>query len=144
MANEQLIKEISLFFFFSLLDEEKAFSAAQKTWFSYQDLRKKHPQIKESVLVIKAASVVWRQLSSKFQKGRPYLTKDAGWQWPSDLNMGPWMEFQKRSSSDELMTTIWCYIIGYSEPDVAAGLGLSEGTLRFRLGRAIRKIGELA
>jgi len=143
MTNEQLIKEICLFFFFSLLDEEKAFDAAQRAWFQYQDLRKKLPGTKESVLVIQATGRVWNELNPKLQRGRPYLTKDAGWAWPAQLNMGPWMEFQKRSTADELMTTIWCYIMGYSESDVATGLGLSEGTLRFRLSHSIKKIGAL-
>lgn len=143
MQNEQLIKEISLFFFFSLLDEEKAFEAAQKTWTVFQDYKKKYSKEKDAVLIVQATKEVWDHLNPKLQKGRPYLTKSSGWTWPNQLNMGPWMEFQKHSTTDELLSTIWCYIMGYSESDVATGLGLSEGTLRFRLGHSVKKVGAL-
>jgi len=62
---------------------------------------------------------------------------------PEGLDLGPWREFQKSSSEDELLSVIWSKILKIDDDDISEGLGITQGTIRYRLGRALRKLGSM-
>jgi len=86
----------------------------------------------------------WEKYSGRFVRGRPNYSLEAGWLLPEGLDLGPWKEFQKQAQEDELLCLIWSKILKIADEDISMGLGVSVGTLRYRVGRALRKLGTLS
>jgi hypothetical protein len=139
--DELAIRDIALFFFFCLLDEEKAYGFSAQAADEYHELKRRFPTEKTQVLVVKSTHRVWKKQEKKFEKGRPQITQQMGWTWPSDLNFGPWMEFQKNSVTDEFIISVWSFFLKYSDQEIASGLEMTNGTVRYRLGHALKKLG---
>jgi hypothetical protein len=76
-------------------------------------------------------------------RGRPNTSVESGWLIPEGIDLGPWREFQKNASEDELLTVIWSKILKFSDLEISEGLGITQGTIRYRLGRALRKLGSM-
>jgi hypothetical protein len=141
---ETEVKSIALFFFFAFLDDRRALEASTQAISICTDKKKKNPQFNSQVLTVMATFAVWTKHHLKLNRGNPNISSEAGWSIPEDLELGPWREFQKQATQDELLAVIWSKILGFSEKDIAQGLGISEGTVRYRLGRALRKLGSMA
>ncbi len=135
------IRALALFFFFALLDDRKAIECSVQSMMICQDRKKRNPNIKNSVAVIYATSKIWDQIHLKFQRGLPKCSMESGWIVPADLDLGSWREFQKNATNDELQSVIWSKILNYSDQDISESLGLTVGTVRYRLARAYRKLG---
>lgn len=139
--DELAIRDIALFFFFCLLDEEKARDLSFRAVDEYYELKRKNISDKLPTLVVRATLKIWNKYHSKFEKGRPQITKQMGWSWPHDINFGPWMEYQKNAIPDEFIVCIWSFFLKYSDQDIADGLQLTTGTVRYRLGHSLKKMG---
>lgn len=135
------IKSIALFFYFALLDDVKAIEAANKAMSILKEKKKRNPNTRTEVLVVSATHAIWESIHKKIYRGRPNTTGESGWIIPQELDLGPWREFQKNASTDELLVVIWTKILNYSDDIVSEGLGLSTGTVRYRCARAFRKLG---
>jgi len=136
-------KSIALFFFFALMDEQRAIEATSKAIQNYRGRMAKHPEKKSAVTLVAATADVWRIEGSRVVRGRQNFAFGAGWSLPEGLDLGPWKEFQKTAQEDEFLALIWSQILKISDEDLATGLGISIGTLRYRLGKALRKLGAL-
>lgn len=141
---EKDIKAIALFFYFGFLDDKKAIEAAAQALNICADRLKLNPQADRHRLVVSATQEIWDRYQQKLVRGRPQLSPDSGWLVPEGVDMGPWKEFQKNSTQDELLTVIWSQILGFSDAEISVALGITEGTVRYRLGRALRKLGTIA
>lgn len=141
---EHEVKSIALFFFFAFLDDRRALEAATQAIAVFSEKQKKKPVPENAVLIVRATYAIWSKHHMKVARGNPNISTESGWALPTDLDLGPWREFQKQSTQDELLVVIWSKILGISEQDIALGLGVSEGTVRYRLGRALRKLGSMA
>jgi len=102
---------------------------------------KKSPDIRPAVLIVSSTKIVWEKYQGRIKRGRPNTSFESGWLIPENVDFGPWREFQKLSSEDELLTTIWSKILRFKDEEISEGLGITQGTIRFRLGRALRKLG---
>ena len=140
---ESEIKLMSLFFFFTLLDEEAALLASTKATDLFFRKMKSSPQMKKSVALVFVTKQVWNKINGNGLRGQPHFSESSGWRWPEGLDLSPWKEFQKSASEDELLALVWCHILKISESDIAEALILSEGTLRYRVGRSLRKLGSM-
>lgn len=142
--SEHEIRLVGLFFFFTLLDDMKAVEAASQASDLYQLKIKRKQSTSGNVLLIQVIDEVWHKMRARFQRGRPHYSTNSGWVIPENIQMGPWKEFQKLSSEDELIAVTLNLILEFKEDEVASALGITTGTLRYRLGRALRKLGGLS
>ena len=138
------VKSLALFFFFALLDERRAIDAAAVALENCRRRLSKDPQLKSSVALVAATKSVWEKNSGRFVRGRPNYSSESGWILPQNIDMGAWKEFQKSAQEDEFLCLIWSQILKISDEDISLGLGISPGTLRYRTGRALRKLGAMA
>ncbi len=136
-------KSISLFFFFALLDETRAIDASTSAIKNYKERISKNPELKSSVAVVAATYHIWDKNRNRFVRGRHNFSSESGWLFQADLELGPWKEFQKTAQEDEFLSLIWSHILQIADEDISLGLGISVGTLRYRTGRALRKLGQL-
>jgi hypothetical protein len=141
--NENDIRALALFFFFAMLDDRKAIDCSIEAMSICQDRKRKNPELKSSVTVIFSSLRVWNKANLKGQRGLPNSSIESGWLIPGDIDLGPWREFQKNATNDELLTLIWSKILNYSDQDISEALGISTGTVRYRLARACRKLGSM-
>lgn len=137
------IKSIALFFYFSFLDDQKAIEASSQALALGRVRKSKSPHLKNSVLIVAVTKTVWEKYKPRMTRGRPNTSVESGWVVPEGVDLGPWREFQKSSSEDELLSVIWSKILKIEDDDISEGLGITQGTIRYRLGRALRKLGSM-
>ncbi|UOF00234.1 hypothetical protein [Bdellovibrio reynosensis] len=137
------VQSIALFFYFSLLDDQKAIEASSQALAIGRARQQRNPELKSSVAIVAATKTVWDKYKSRVSRGRPNTTVESGWLIPEGTDLGPWREFQKSASEDELLTVIWSKILRIDDDDISEGLGITQGTIRYRLGRALRKLGSM-
>nr|BFD65233.1 hypothetical protein HAGR004_02550 [Bdellovibrio sp. HAGR004] len=137
------VQSIALFFYFALLDDQKAVEASSQALVLCRGRKNRNPELKNSVAIVAATKSVWDKYKVRVSRGRPNTTVESGWLIPESVDLGPWREFQKTASEDELLTVIWSKILKIHDDDISAGLGITEGTIRYRLGRALRKLGSM-
>ncbi|WP_347358022.1 hypothetical protein [Bdellovibrio sp.] len=137
------VQSIALFFYFSLLDDQKAVEASSQALVLCRGRKNRNPELKNSVAIVAATKTIWDKYKVRVSRGRPNTTVESGWLIPDSLDLGPWREFQKTASEDELLTVIWSKILKIHDDDISAGLGITAGTIRYRLGRALRKMGSM-
>mgnify|MGYP000379040563 CR=1 FL=1 len=133
-----LIRPLTLFFFLALMNEEKAIS---ETTLLMERLRKS--DIKEDFVpyVISSASEVVYQTENL----KTYITKNINEKWmlPKGLDIGPWKEFHKKVSKEEMISLLWSHVIKFAEQDVLRGLMINRGTHHYRISNALKKLGEI-
>ena len=140
---ENDVKSIALFFYFALLDDQKAVEAASQALALGRARKQRNPELKNPVALVAATKTVWDKFKARVARGRPNTTIESGWLIPDGIDLGPWREFQKSASEDELLTVIWSKILKIEDDDISEGLGITQGTIRYRLGRALRKLGSM-
>jgi Response regulator containing a CheY-like receiver domain and an HTH DNA-binding domain len=136
-------QSIALFFYFAFLDDRRAVEASIQALAFCRDRKKKNPELPSSVAIVAATKTVWNRYKNRIARGRPNTSVESGWLIPEGVDLGPWREFQKTASEDELLTVIWSKILRFSDHEISEGLGITQGTIRYRLGRALRKLGSM-
>ncbi len=104
-----------------------------------EKLKKLKPGSDLNKIMIKIATDYF----SKNKNTEVYITKNVGefWILPADLELGPWKEFHKRISKSELISLIWGLVIKVAEDDILVALNISQGTHRYRIASALKKLG---
>lgn len=138
---EDQLKQILLFFFFVTLSEQRAKDLARDAWFWCLDKKKKSPQLEPSHIALLSIERSWRDLAGESRTGVSSFSADSGWLLPHTLQFEPWKEFQKEASSEELFITVAAQILKFPEEVITKVIGLSPGTIRYRLAKTARKIG---
>lgn len=140
---EAEIKTIALFFYFALLDDKKAIEASTQALALCRERKSQNSELSNAVIIVSATKAVWDKFKVRVSRGRPNTSVESGWLIPSGVDLGPWREFQKNAAEDELLTVIWSKILNIDDKDVSEGLGITTGTVRYRLGRSLRKLGNM-
>lgn len=135
------VKAIVRFFFFTMLDEKRALVASSEALEICNRRLQKNPKLNPQILIVNATQIVWEQHRKLVQRGRPQYSLESGWRLPEGLDLSPWKEFQKKAPEEELLALVWSKVLNFTDQAISEGLGLTEGTLRFRVGRALRKMG---
>lgn len=138
---EDQLKQILQFFFFATLSEERAKLLAREAWHWCLKKKEKNPKLNAEHVMLLSLERNWSDLSQETRTGVADFSADSGWLVPLSLKLEPWKEFQKTASSDELFITIITQILRISEPTITEVLGMSAGTIRYRLSRTIRRVG---
>lgn len=144
MLDEAQIKSVALFFFYSFMDERAAFQATLKTIERCRKrIAKGQIQKRMDTLFVESTYEIWSKWSEGKSLANFNSSSEEGWLVPDEVDLGPWQEFRRSAESDEVLALIWSKIIGIPDVDIAHGLGVSEGTVRHRVGRALRALGHI-
>ncbi len=141
--SDQDVKSIALFFFYAWLDDQKATRASSEAIEFLRNKFKSKEKLEGPIAVVIATKYIWDKHKHRWSRGKPNYSVDSGWMIPDLLNFSPWKEFQKSSSEEELICLIWSKILKFEDEQIANGLGISIGTVRYRVGRGLRKLGAL-
>lgn len=134
--DEKIIRSTALFFYLNLFDPKLAFAASQRTLSTWRD----HGAQNRADLIPFAQKTL-KQLSALKFFG---LENVAGeFEIPRSVNIEAWKELKKRVDWAEYDAILWSQVLGFSDEEIADGFGVSPGTIRHRVGRALRELGQL-
>lgn len=138
---ESDVRAVTLFFLFAFADESTALSASAEAVRRLRGKKFAETDLIEPSLIVSVTYEVWMKFKRKVRRARGAPMHSRHWSLPEGMDFAPWRDFQKTAPEDELLSVIWGRILGISELEIAKGLGLTDGTVRYRLGRAFRKLG---
>ncbi|MCB0391620.1 MAG: hypothetical protein KDD58_10020 [Bdellovibrionales bacterium] len=144
MSNEAQIKSVALFFSFALMDDQLARQATLATLY-----RLKKKLEKEKLNDIETQSLIVELMMKFWLRYQKYIPKSGG-MYSGGLNtlkndytdLGPWREFKRMTDDNEFLAVLWSQVIGFSDEAIAKGLNTTIGTVRHRVSRGLRLLGE--
>lgn len=138
------IRDLALFFRLTLLDGNQATKEAIEAVHLIREWRRKDPHFPSQRAVLQATAQIWSRRGHKLKKsGGTLVAQDPDWSWKENVDLGAWREYQKNADPEELVILVWCRLLKIPESLVATTLTLSEGTIRYRLSQALRKLGSM-
>jgi len=143
LASESQIRSACLFFFLTLLDEKRAvrFAAEALALFQRKQMQRKSDRSGHVPLFIWCLIQKHRSIKNWRLAGQALVFSPEDWAIPNDLEIGPWLDFRNSADEDEFITVLLIKVLGFSAADVARGLQLTAGTIRYRVGRGLRELG---
>lgn len=94
-------------------------------------------------LLVYSTYKIWK----KYSKKRNIKAKDLGlaaegWIIPQGLKMEPWREFVKDQDPQLYLAIAWSQLLGFTDKDISEGLGVTEGSVRYRVGKGLKLLGQ--
>lgn len=142
---EAQIRSVALFFFYTFLDKSLASKASVEAISLYDKrLKRRETHGPTEPLLVYSTYKVWK----KYSKKRNIKTKDfdlsaEGWIIPEKLRLEPWREFVKDADPQLYLAVIWSTLLNFSDKDISEGLGISEGSVRYRVGNGLKLLGQM-
>jgi hypothetical protein len=143
---DELINKSALFFYLLTLDDKLATEATRKALELMQVRGNKKivpSQESEVELMLKCCLEEWFKLRPRLHKDQTQVTTTTALRWPEHLDLNPWKEFQKRAPEPELIAVACVHVLGFSEATLARCLNLTDGTIRYRIGKGLALLGQL-
>lgn len=156
LTSSELSKEIYLFFIMSTLDEKLSVQNTQKV-IAFLKTRFQSEKNQDETLIRRHALFksieLWEQFSKQIlgQRQRTVVNKNdkssPAMNWTNQLigvepkTMSIWNKFSRQARPEEILTILVTRVLKYKEEDLSEALGVSLGTIRFRLSRAAKQLG---
>ena len=130
---------VAKYFFFSALDERVSFSASLKVL----------TEIKNKNWLADDHRARWVETLTKFKprlshvRPRAWTTnaQDRGFRLPGEVDVSLWAAFQTSVDPREVEAVLLSQVLAFTDDEIAEGLGVSKGTVRYRVGRGLRHLG---
>ena len=146
MTYDNILKNIVSFYLVSLGDEALAKSASTQTLKQFK--KKINRDFKSSGLsdisdervafhFVQLTYKFWNKYKNKISDH--FFSQFKSWAFKEDPKV--WKNFYLNSAPDEFLTLIWSRVLKFSEEQIARGLEITEGTVRYRTGRALKLLG---
>lgn len=149
MTEQAQIQSVALFYFFAFLDEKVAFEATSKALVRLKNTKslKEGEESLDQESEDPAATIVhltnrhWLKIKDSKVKNPSAVSYEGGWLVPHHVDLGVWRDFKKESDADEFLAVLWSRVLGFSDDSISRGLGVTVGTVRYRVGRGLRLLG---
>lgn len=142
MVADEQVRLIALFFLFSLMDEKVALEATHKVVAQLKAAGargQRGPTVEADLIrVLRKTHDHHRKIAHRNRS--PGVSEEA---WTTFAETATWAKFQRDVSENELIAVLLSKILGFKEESIADGLGISIGTVRYRVGKAIRALGHV-
>ena len=135
------LNQIGRFFFLCYLNESKATVAAEQAVRAYKtEVRKRRLLSAEERVAALIAACVGVHLKGKQHRPSVAVQRPEQFVLPNSLDLTTWSRFIVKADPVELQALILAKACGFTEAEVAHGLGVSSGTLRLRVSRGLQKL----
>jgi DNA-directed RNA polymerase specialized sigma24 family protein len=129
---------VKYFFFFSF-DEQLSFSASLKVL----------AELKANNRIEAEHREYWVQMLHKWKpkvrnlRPRPWSDSPVakGFVVPAEFDLTVWVSFLNAAEADQIEAVLLSRILGFSDIEIAGGLGITVGTVRYRVGHGLRRLG---
>lgn len=145
MISEAQLRSIALFFYFAFQDEKLAEQASSTTIARIQR-RQKEQEISEGemdTIIVSMTQKIWKSHKKHIRNTQSSVSVEGGWLLDKEVGLGPWQQFRKETVEDEFLVLIWSKILKFSDESISKGLGVTTGTIRHRVGRALKLLGAM-
>lgn len=137
--DETVIETVAKYFFFTALDERVSFSASLRVL----------AELKSKDWIGRQHRERWVQTLTKWKDKARTLTpktwsnvpSDKGFVFPRGFDLSLWISFQSAAEPLEVEAVLLSKILGFTDEEIANGLGITAGTVRYRVGRGLRHLG---
>lgn len=127
------------YFFFLCLDEQVSFSASLKVL----------SELKSANFLDEVHRAQWVQTIHRWKpklkkiRGRKWSEnpETAGFEFVAELELANWVSFMSAAETEEVEAVLLSRVLGFSDEEISQGLGVTEGTVRYRVGRGLRHLG---
>lgn len=145
MLKEAQIKSVALFFFFAFQNESLAKQATVKVLRMCKKRLTKDKMAEDNFapVIIHNSHLIWKKFSKRKNQPQNALNYEAGWLVPEGVDIGLWKQFHKDADPDEFLAVIWSRILKFTDEEIAEGMAVTVGTVRHRVGRGLRLLGQL-
>lgn len=134
-----VIDTVAKYFYFASVDEHLSFTASLKAL----------TDLKHNDWLSRRHRSRWVQVLSKWKlklnslKGRAWSENldDQGFSPPQEVDLQVWANFLQTGEPTEVEAVLFSKILNFSEVEIAEGLGVTTGTVRYRVGRGLRHLG---
>jgi DNA-directed RNA polymerase specialized sigma24 family protein len=138
-AEASVVEAVAKYFFFSCLDEQLSFTASLKV-----------------LSELKARNWLEREHRSRWietlRKWKPRMTHlkpkpwtesplEKGYLLPQDFDLSVWVTFLTAAEAVEVEAVLLSRILAFTDEEIADGLSVTTGTVRYRVGRGLRHLG---
>lgn len=140
---DEAVSSLAKFYFFAFADEELALKASQE---AFNQVQKDAKQGKKGEVALTELILVGHEFYQKYLPKKdhpPRVSFHSGWEAPQQFEIAPWLEFKKRAHPDEIFVYIWQFILQASTESLASALGVSLGTILFRLAQSSKTMGQI-
>lgn len=140
MVSDSDTRAIALFFLFAFMEEKVALQAAHKAVASLKSRTASGAKVGRDDLieVLRKQFDQHRKLAPRNQTSAP---PETAWRIPAGLDTVAWSKFQKEAGENEIIAVTLSRILGFTDEDIAGGLGISLGSARYRIGKGMRQLG---
>jgi hypothetical protein len=134
-----VIDTVAKYFYFSTLDDRLSFAASLKVL----------AELRASDSMDSKHRARWVMTLTKWRRRLPSIhprswagdPEHSGFQIPAEFDMGAWMTFVSSSEPSEVEAVLLSQVLGFTDQEIATGLDVTVGTVRYRLGRGLRHLG---
>lgn len=141
------LRRFALFFFLAFLDERLAAEISDRAAANYKVRNNKNldadsPEMR--LLTIELCRTYWESNKRRMSRQEIKPNADGIGKFPAKLSLQPWIKFHKQTPDEEILTFLLVEILKFSELEVSEALKISIGTLRHRISRTVRVLGNFA
>jgi hypothetical protein len=143
---EESLETIATFFFFAFLDEAVATENALKTAAQFKARLQKRPGAtghEMQSLVVHLTNNAYQSHRKNLAKGHSLLSGEGGWLVPEGVDLSSWKQFHKEAPDNEMLVVLWSQVLGLPDQAISEGIGVTVGTVRYRVGHALQKLGAI-
>ncbi|MES2963905.1 MAG: hypothetical protein V4760_08440 [Bdellovibrionota bacterium] len=140
MITDEQARGIALFCLFTLMDEKTALAAAHKAVAAAKAASPRASRSPSDVALVTILRKTFDSHRKQLARNRP-IEAPTRWSFPDGVDVEAWTKFHKDSSDGEIVSLVLAKILKFPEEAIAEGLGVSLGTLKYRLGKGMRQLG---
>ena len=134
-----VVDTVAKYFFFSALDERISFAASLRVL----------AEIKAKNWLTDQHRARWVETLTKWKprlerlKPRAWSASpsDRGFVLPGEVDVSLWASFQTSVDPSEVEAVLFSQVLAFTDDEIAEGLGVTVGTVRYRVGRGLRHLG---
>ncbi len=142
---DQQGQSILLFFQMSFLNPSLADQGSRQVYKSLVKHREKTKNLSNSYdfdnFFVQSSHDIYHRMRKQMLSTTGQFSSTGVVQELSNIELSPWRDFVRSTPADEILVLIWNHILNIPLPAISKSIGISEGTLNHRLGRAMKKLG---
>ncbi len=132
-----VIDTVAKYFYFSSLDEQVSFTASLK---ALSEL-KSNGWLTERSRWIQTLNKWKPRLKQMRGRTRAHALPQGGFELNTNFDLTAWSNFLTTGDPSEVEAVLLSQILGFRDGEIAMGLNVTVGTVRYRVGRGLRHLG---
>jgi len=139
LSGPTVAEAVVKYFFFLCLDEHVSFAASLKALADLKATNHLEPEYRNHWV---ATLHRWKP-KLKGIRGRPWSDSPdkRGFEIPVDIEIASWVTFMNTAEAEEIEAVLLSRVLEFTDIEISEGLQITEGTVRYRVGRGLRHLG---